>query len=816
MEEGAILLDKWTNNNFCDFEFWLQNADAQATFNIDEKVSFNSKPNKAKTIQIKNYQCHLELQFSDTNIDSLIANGFGKSKREARKTSIKQMVTFLIQKRIIKYGLKDKSFLYKKQVKPQVNFESEKKHLVPEEEKKLKEIKSILKRMTDYLKEENFEEAIIMLKHILEKKESNWQEISPIWSFAIENKNINQIKSILHLITHDQIKTEFANEDLEIDYIQTSDRKRYSQNILKTKYGYYRTDIQNPYEIFDHYSLDYNTLKTDSTEMENNFASNVDTSNSLHIDNGRLKFNHQTHDEFKNILLTTGQNDPQTKFFLKNQHLSGTYIPQIVGDHIMSDFDNINYVPNLENEGSLREAKRSDLRYVSYKLVNEMYSMLMYSGDLCFSLHAIELVYQILKMDDAEFVNWCAAHYFFNRYNILCCELIESTYKGYRSGKSFNTICGSIIKCGSHLKKDVLMFSPDMTQVLKQPMGKLIYRKNCYDEISSSMVQENEYILLVEFESDFSKTVEKMEEEDVTQDNLPEKDFKLASIKNDSALLEKMSITDKKVKSVRLVFVNEISKDFKLKIFTMNREEENYFSSDRNWAIIKPEYISNKLITKQMETCIEFCTKVTMNPAVQQMILSTPSCQSDYLMKIAKSSSIIMNNPSTKNRLQTIIEQLVEKLNPGQLKSVRTALTSNMTFIQTPSGTNKILTTVEIVRAWLKYSQFQVLVFSENRIDCDMIHMGLLKSGIRSLCLNDELPLEEGYKDGLERIMDILCNNHFYLNPYYAKSEEMKSILNEFRVVCCTKEDLINESLKNVTFSRVLVDDANQMKESTL
>ena len=44
----------------------------------------------------------------------------------------------------------------------------------------------------------------------------------------------------------------------------------------------------------------------------------------------------------------------------------------------------------------------------------------------------------------------------------------------------------------------------------------------------------------------------------------------------------------------------------------------------------------------------------------------------------------------------------------------------------------------------------------------------------------------------------------------------MKSILNEFRVVCCSKEELINESLKNVTFSRILVDDANQMKESTL
>ena len=522
-----------------------------------------------------------------------------------------------------------------------------------------------------------------------------------------------------------------------------------------------------------------------------------------------------THDEFKNTLLTTGQNDPQTKFFLKNQHLSGSYIPQIIGDYIMSDYDNCNYTPNLDNENSLRETKRSDLRYVSYKLINEMYNMLMYSGDLCFSLHSIELVYQVLKLDDSEFVNWCAAHYFFNRYNLLCCELIESTYKSFKNGKSFNTILGKVIKCGSHHKKDVLMFSPDMNAQLR-PLEKSIYRKNCYDEMSSNLVQENEYILLVEFENEFTSTIENMEQEIISEENLPENDLKFSNIKKDTQLLERMNISDKKIKSIRLVFVNEIAKDFKLKVFTMNKEEDNYFSGNNSYAIIKPEDKNNKFIIKQMETMVEFCTKVTMNPAVQQMILSTPSCMSDYLMKIAKSSSIIMNNPSTKHRLQTIIEQLVEKLNPSQLKSVRNSLTSNLNLIQTPSGTNKVLTTVEIVRAWLKYSQFQVLVFSENRIDCDMIHMGLLKSGIRSLCLNEELPLEDGYKDGLEKIMDILCNNHFYLNPCYTKSEEMKSILNEFRVVCCSKEELMNESLKNVTFSRILCDDANQMKESTL
>jgi hypothetical protein len=29
MEEGANLLDRWSNSNFVDFEYWLQNANAQ-------------------------------------------------------------------------------------------------------------------------------------------------------------------------------------------------------------------------------------------------------------------------------------------------------------------------------------------------------------------------------------------------------------------------------------------------------------------------------------------------------------------------------------------------------------------------------------------------------------------------------------------------------------------------------------------------------------------------------------------------------------------------------------------------------------------
>lgn len=205
-----------------------------------------------------------------------------------------------------------------------------------------------------------------------------------------------------------------------------------------------------------------------------------------------------------------------------------------------------------------------------------------------------------------------------------------------------------------------------------------------------------------------------------------------------------------------------------------------------------------------------------MNPSIQQMILSTPICNPLYLTKLSKTSSLLINNPTTKNRLGLIIDHLVEKLNPAQLKSVRCSLASNLTLIQTPSGTNKVLTTVEIVRAWLKYSPFQILIYSQNRMNCDMVHMGLLKSGMRSLCLAEELPLEEDYKNGYDSILNLACNNNFYLNPLYTKSEDMKSLLNEFRVICCSKDEILSESLKHVSFSRILVDDANQLCETAM
>ena len=366
----------------------------------------------------------------------------------------------------------------------------------------------------------------------------------------------------------------------------------------------------------------------------------------------------------------------------------------------------------------------------------------MYSGDLSFSIRAAELIYSHSMLTDGEFVNWCAGYYYSNRYNILSNELLESTYSAFNVSQSFVNVEGGVFKCGANFKKDVLMFSPGSNDVdgmtsLKQK----IFRKNCYDEDTPNMVHENEFVLLVEHGQEAEEVAsEKIEEESLGTEPKPEEaevvNKNLSNLKEDKELLALMVLDGKNIRSIRVAYINEISKEFKLKLFTLGQTDaagnDVPYPKESSWTIVRPELSNNKLIIKQMECLQEFCTKVTMNPAIQQIILSTPLCHPIYLTKLSKSSSLIMNNPTTKNRLGIIIDQLVEKLNPAQLKSVRNSLASNMTFIQTPSGTNKILTTVEIVRAWLKYSPFQILVFSENRMNCDLMHMGLLKSGIRS------------------------------------------------------------------------------------
>lgn len=72
LEEGAILIENWKKTNFSEFNIWLENACAQATFQIEEKLSMDNKSKKSKPVQIKSFQCHLHLKFMDGNLETLI------------------------------------------------------------------------------------------------------------------------------------------------------------------------------------------------------------------------------------------------------------------------------------------------------------------------------------------------------------------------------------------------------------------------------------------------------------------------------------------------------------------------------------------------------------------------------------------------------------------------------------------------------------------------------------------------------------------------------------------------------------------------
>lgn len=265
-EEGAILIEKWDQTNYADFGAWLRNSCAQATFQIEEKVSFNSKPSKNKTVQIKNFQCHLQVIFADPELQSLVSNGFGKSKKEAKRLALKQMITFLIQKDLIKYGLKEKAFLYKKPAKiPTFREEAERRCLAPEEEKKSRECKIFIKDIQESLDNHKFDDACKTFMKLMAIKKPEWNEVSYLWTYAVKHRNTRYIKIILDLITTGKVESpDQENDAITSNYVE---RMKRTQGALINQYGHSRLRVKNPYELFDHNSVEYENENTLDSEQ---------------------------------------------------------------------------------------------------------------------------------------------------------------------------------------------------------------------------------------------------------------------------------------------------------------------------------------------------------------------------------------------------------------------------------------------------------------------------------------------------------------------------------------------------------------------
>lgn len=206
--------------------------------------------------------------------------------------------------------------------------------------------------------------------------------------------------------------------------------------------------------------------------------------------------------------------------------------------------------------------------------------------------------------------------------------------------------------------------------------GKVV-RKNCFDEDRKERIHEGDYVLLFELKKDNNVEGNEINNElekdgNINEKNevkrafearsnvlglsdlnevLPENQFTFEDIMNDHKLANAMGIQSNNIVSIRVAYITEISKDFKMKLFSLSNEDFVYKNDpETTWRIVRSTSAQTKPLIKQMETICEFCTKVTMNPALQQIILSTPSCNGDFLTKIARSSSIILSNPSTKSK----------------------------------------------------------------------------------------------------------------------------------------------------------------------
>lgn len=171
------------------------------------------------------------------------ANGFGRSKKESKKMAINQMVTFLIQKNLIKYGLKDKSFLYKREQPSAVQDTGKRQDFVPVDQKKLRNPKILAKYIMKHLGEDNFEKALHELHKIRNYRPYEIYELSLVWDYIVARKNISHVQSFLLLLSNS------GEERLDEKVVQTPGKESETNKLMERTYGFKLLPVANPYQV---------------------------------------------------------------------------------------------------------------------------------------------------------------------------------------------------------------------------------------------------------------------------------------------------------------------------------------------------------------------------------------------------------------------------------------------------------------------------------------------------------------------------------------------------------------------------------------
>jgi hypothetical protein len=133
-------------------------------------------------------------------------------------------------------------------------------------------------------------------------------------------------------------------------------------------------------------------------------------------------------------------------------------------------------------------------------------------------------------------------------------------------------------------------------------------------------------------------------------------------------------------------------------------------------------------------------------------------------------------------------------LNSSQQDALIKGVAQTFTLIQGPPGTGKTTTAVEIVLEWLRVDRkSQILVCADSNIAVDVLHRELMKAGVNAFRM--------GYK--YEDFGDDIQNKHAIMKKNVADAD----------VVCATCVGCTSDYLKEVKFTRLLIDEATQSTE---
>jgi hypothetical protein len=504
-------------------------------------------------------------------------------------------------------------------------------------------------------------------------------------------------------------------------------------------------------------------------------------------------------------------------------------------DKTMSEYDPS--ICNLKiDQTTSKEYKEGNVNYLNYRLVNEMYEMLMFSGDLRFAIEAAEMLYSRTKIDDEDFVSPYAAYYYANRRNMIEIDLLESFYKTYLNlqNETFGMvrIFGNISKIGYKFKQQVVMFTPRIMDTPNWDTYIIRRGTNVSREIhnirDNSRINEKEYILMMTLEDDLHIKADSDINDILASESgngpssltqLHSKDITLTRIKN-SHFIQKLIPKGKRISRMVIGFIIDIAKDYSIKLYTLpdNDDSEAFNLPELQWMMLRiPIGGHHQASFQALE---EYTTKSNCNPVISHLFFTPPLISKYYLENLCntKANFEMHQGLRIKNQIRSMMLNLSEKLDASQVSAVEFALTHTVSLIHAPFCTGKLGTLVQIVSSWLMISNTNILVCSESNVKADLLHLALLNSGIKSVRVcNSPTEVENtrlcyGLSDTVSKMQE--ANTHF--NAFYVRYPILKKIINEAAVICTTLDAVVSEYFSNSQFPRVIVDDASSSCEALL